>query len=99
MPKAKHKTGKKQKVATSPQKGDVLDTMKKIHSLWENDHQVCDGAWLCRSRLLAFLSRTQRETESAATFLISLKKLAQDLGLQSEEQVVSQFIIGTGMVH
>ena len=90
MPKSKFKTDRSTTCHSSGNYG-VVERLQEIHSLLDNDS---DQAWQCRTQLLAFLSRTQIETETATSFLLNLLEMACEAEIASKKHIMCQFIIG-----
>ena len=94
MPKAKAKSLPRQKFTTS----DIAGSIRKISILWRSAKGSDQTRQNC-GLLLTFLSKTQREDETAASFLKILIQLAAQAGIDEKRYVVSQFTMGTRDVY
>ena len=92
MPKSKVKTNKSNESKPSAKKC-AMESFQEIQNLWEN-RQSSDQIWQCRTQLLTFLLRTQKENETAVVYLTNLQEFALDAGIASKKQIVCQFMTG-----
>ena len=92
MPKRKFKTDRGSRSTTSG-RDCYMEKLQEIQKLWEIDKNS-DHLRQCHSQLLTFLSRTQKETESASAYLTNLQDLAMDAEIGNKRQVVCQFMTG-----